>query len=168
MRRRRQRDLDRQRTSRNSFKGVWRTFNGPAGFQCARHVVAELVETYSRTDNENERTELKSQLAKALGDQFTSQQKRRTLEIDRIEAELKKVRDLLRKRSENRQAIIDKRLEQVVREAEGLGWSEPSGFPQADPVFPRDVPRTLRGARRAGGPDPQAPPPGGGGLQDYD
>jgi hypothetical protein len=95
----------------------------------ARHAVAKLVESYRHSGNEKERMELKSQIAKELGEEFLSQQKRRSLELDRVEAQLKKVRDLLRKRSEERQTIIDKRLDQLVREAEGLGWSDPSGFP---------------------------------------
>jgi hypothetical protein len=96
----------------------------------ARHSVAELVDRYSRTENQKDRTELKSQLGKALDDEFVAQHKRRSLELDRVEAQLKKVRDLLRRRIQERQTIVDNRLEQVVREAEGLGWSEPSGFPR--------------------------------------
>jgi hypothetical protein len=102
----------------------------------ARHAVAGLVEKYGRAENETERAELKSQLAKALGDEFVAQQKRRSHELDRVEAQLKKVRDVLRKRADERQSIVDKRLEQLVREAEGLGWSEPSGFPEVHPVIP--------------------------------
>jgi hypothetical protein len=94
----------------------------------ARHAVAELVEKYTQAENDKDRTELKSQLAKALDNQFVSQQKRRSLELDRVEAQLTKVRERLRKRNDEKQTIIDKRLEQLVREAEGLGWSEPSGF----------------------------------------
>ena len=100
----------------------------------AKHTVAGLVERYGQTENEKDRTELKSQLAKALGDEFVAQQKRRSLELDRVEAQLKKVRDVLRKRAEEQQTIVDKRLDQVVREAEGLGWSERSGFPEVHPV----------------------------------
>jgi hypothetical protein len=33
----------------------------------------------------------------------------------------------MKKRDEERKTIIDKRLDQIVREAEGLGWSPPPG-----------------------------------------
>ena len=60
--------------------------------------------------------------------EFDLQQKRRDLDLVRVEARLKKVRDLMKKRSEARQSIIDKRLDQLIREAEGLGWTPPAGI----------------------------------------
>jgi hypothetical protein len=37
------------------------------------------------------------------------------------------LREIMRKRSESRQTIIDKRLDQLLREADGLGWTLPPG-----------------------------------------
>jgi hypothetical protein len=96
----------------------------------ARHTVAELVENYAHAESDKDRAALKPQVAKALENEFVAQQRRRSLELDRIEAQLAKVRERLRKRNDERQTIIDKRLDQLVREAEGLGWSETSGFPR--------------------------------------
>jgi hypothetical protein len=109
----------------------------------ARHTVAELVENLTRAENDKDRASLKSQLAKALENEFVAQQARRSLELDRVEAELTKVRERLRKRNDEKQTIIDKRLDQLVREAEGLGWSEPSDFPQQSSRYPRQ-PSTLQ------------------------
>ena len=53
------------------------------------------------------------ELAEALQKQFDLQQKRRDLEVAHIEAQLKKLREVMRKRGESRQTIIDKRLDQM-------------------------------------------------------
>jgi len=90
---------------------------------------ANLVEEYSRTEDEAQRGKTRAKLAETLQKQFDLQQKRRDLEVARIEAQLKKLRDIMRKRGESRQTIIDKRLDQLLREAEGLGWTPPHGTP---------------------------------------
>jgi hypothetical protein len=86
-----------------------------------------LVAQYGRVE-EAARAKLKEKLASALAKQFDAQQKRRDLELARVEARLKKLREVMRKRGEERKTIIDKRLDQLVREAEGLGWSPPPGL----------------------------------------
>lgn len=86
-----------------------------------------LVEEYAHTDNETQRAKIKSKLSEVLDKQFDLQQKRREMEVAQIEAQLKKLRELMRKRSEARQTIVEKRLDQLLREAEGLGWTSPSG-----------------------------------------
>ena len=40
---------------------------------------------------------------------------------------MKKLRDVMKKRSDARATIIDKRLDQLLNEASGLGWSTPRG-----------------------------------------
>jgi hypothetical protein len=86
-----------------------------------------LVDEYAHTDNESQRAKIKSKLSEVLDRQFDLQQKRREMEVAQIEAQLKKLRELMRKRSEARQTIVEKRLDQLLREAEGLGWTSPSG-----------------------------------------
>jgi hypothetical protein len=95
---------------------------------------ASLVAAYSRADDNQKRDKIKADLSTLLEKQFDAQQKRRDVEVSRIEAQLKKLRDLMRKRSEARQSIVDKRLDQLLRDAEGLGWSSP-GSPQATPFY---------------------------------
>ncbi len=91
----------------------------------AEREVVELIESYKRTENEAERSKIKSKLAALLEKEFDVQQKRRDLELSRVEARLKKVRDLWKKRSDARQTIIGKRLDQLLSEADGLGWTPP-------------------------------------------
>jgi hypothetical protein len=91
----------------------------------AAREVAKLVAEYKQTEDDAERTKIKTKLSAALSKQFDQQQKRRELELARAEAQLKKVRELMKKRGEERKTIVEKRLDQVVREAEGLGWTPP-------------------------------------------
>jgi hypothetical protein len=95
------------------------------GEATAAREVASLVAAYGKTEDKDERKKIETKLATALANQFDLQQKRRELELSRAEAQMKKLRELMRKRTEERKTIIDKRLEQLVREAEGLGWAPP-------------------------------------------
>ncbi|HEV3024616.1 MAG TPA: hypothetical protein VGX76_19205, partial [Pirellulales bacterium] len=46
-----------------------------------------------------------------------------------IEARVKKLREVINKRNEAKRSIIDKRLDQLIREADGLGWNAPAAGP---------------------------------------
>jgi hypothetical protein len=91
----------------------------------AAREVNRLTAEYSKTEGNEARTKIKDKLAAALEKQFTAQQKRRELELARVEAQVKKLRELMKKRDEQRKTIIDNRLDQLVREADGLGWTPP-------------------------------------------
>jgi hypothetical protein len=100
----------------------------------AEREAAGLMKDYARTNKEEQRDKIKGKLSEVLGKEFDLQQKRRDLELARLEAQVKKLRDLMKKRNEARQTIVEKRLDQLIREAEGLGWTAPSGpgFPKAN------------------------------------
>jgi hypothetical protein len=94
----------------------------------AEQQVAKLIESYAHTEGEAKRSGIKSDLSKVLEKEFDAQQKRRDLELKRVEERLKKVRDLMEKRDRARRSIIDNRLDQLIREADGLGWTPPAGI----------------------------------------
>jgi hypothetical protein len=89
--------------------------------------VGKLVQDYSRTEDEGQRSKIRTKLSTILQSQFDLQQKRRDLEVTRIETQLKKLRELMQKRTAARQSIVEKRLDQLLREADGLGWTPPAG-----------------------------------------
>jgi hypothetical protein len=112
--------------------------------------VQSLVRQLADSDDDKSKAELKDKLAATLDKQFDAQQKLRQLEISRIEARVKKLQDLVRKRTESRRKIIDNRMEQLLNEAEGLEWGNAAragsqGIPQ---LFPGSRP----GMRPAGVP----------------
>jgi hypothetical protein len=103
--------------------------------------VQNLMRDYKRTEDADERGKIKTKLVAALAKQFDAQQKRRDLELARVEAQLKKLRELMKKRDEERKTIIDRRADQLVRDAEGLGWAPPSGFSTSSSFGAQGLPR---------------------------
>lgn len=91
--------------------------------------VRTLVNQYAGTEKEGDRAAIKKKLAANLEKQFDLQQKRREMEVARIEAQLKKLRDLIKKRTDARQSIKDRRMDQLIQEVEGLGWTSSSPLP---------------------------------------
>ena len=81
----------------------------------------KLVKQLGKAEGEN-KDKIKSKLTDTLGKQFDVRQKRHEAEIAALEAQIKKLKEMVQKRQENRREIIGKRLDQLVREAEGLGW----------------------------------------------
>jgi len=97
--------------------------------------VADLLAQYARDQDEAKRGAVKTKLAAALDKQFELQQQRREIEAAQIEAQIKKLRELMKKRSDARQTIVQKRLDQLVNEADGLGWTSPHGASGRGDVF---------------------------------
>jgi hypothetical protein len=74
----------------------------------------------ARSDVDKEKA--KSLLAQVLDKQFDLRQRRQFREIESLEQQVRKLRELVQKRQENRGEIVSKRLDQILRNAQGLGW----------------------------------------------
>jgi hypothetical protein len=96
------------------------------------HESGEIVQRFAESDNAPDRKKITAELRETLARQFDVQRKRRELELGRIEEQVRKLRDQIKKRDDARETIIDRRLDQLVNEFEGLGWASPAGpRPQA-------------------------------------
>jgi hypothetical protein len=84
--------------------------------------VDKLAQQLAKTKGEGERETLRTKLSDLLEKQFDEGQKRHQAESEALEAQVKRLKELISLRNENRKEIINRRLEQVVREAQGLGW----------------------------------------------
>ncbi|WP_165225380.1 hypothetical protein [Aquisphaera insulae] len=95
-------------------------------FTAKENAIARQAETLARelesAESDTKRAEIKSKLGEALGKQFDLRQEKHQKEIEALEAQVKKLKDLVEKRKENRSEIISRRLDQIVREAQGLGF----------------------------------------------
>ena len=80
-----------------------------------------LIRQLEAADSDTLRRDIKAKLGETLSKQFDAGQKRYGLEIEAIEAQIKRLKDLVRKRQENRAEIISRRLDQIVRDSQGLG-----------------------------------------------
>jgi|SRR5579884_274454 len=85
------------------------------------HESEELVKQLGKAEGDN-KEKIRTKLTETLGKQFDARQKRHDAEIAALEAKIKKLKEMVQKRQDNRREIISRRLEQLVREAEGLGW----------------------------------------------
>jgi hypothetical protein len=81
-----------------------------------------LIRKLEAADSDTARAEIKTQMSANLGKQFDARQKRHDQEIKALEAKVKKLKELVSKRQESREEIISRRLEQVLRDSQGLGW----------------------------------------------
>jgi hypothetical protein len=82
----------------------------------------EVARQLGSAKSDADRDKLKTQLSTILEKQFELRQQRHKKEIESLEAQVKKLHDLVDKRQENRREIVAKRLDQVLQEAQGLGW----------------------------------------------
>ncbi|HVX11480.1 MAG TPA: hypothetical protein VHC22_09885 [Pirellulales bacterium] len=85
--------------------------------------VQTLAHQLADSNDDKQRAELKDKLSQTLDKQFDTQQKLRELEVSRIEARVQRLRELIRKRTDSRRKIIDNRFEQLLNDADGLGWT---------------------------------------------
>ena len=81
-----------------------------------------LIRQLEAADSDTLRHDIKAKLGETLSKQFDASQKRYGLEILALEAQIKRLKDLVRKRQENRAEIISRRLDQIVRDSQGLGF----------------------------------------------
>jgi hypothetical protein len=120
------------------FRGMMGSMASPADDdpEMAKLAVAEaeladsseaLLTQYAAAEKPDDQKRLKAEIRDALEKQFDVQHQRRELELARVEDRIKKVREQLKKRNEARETIVDRRLDQLINDAEGLGWTAPAG-----------------------------------------
>ena len=86
------------------------------------HRVDELKRKFEGAKTDSQRNEIYKELAENLGKQFDVRQKRHGLEIEALETRVRKLKELVRRRQESREDIVSRRLDQILKELEGLGW----------------------------------------------
>jgi hypothetical protein len=73
----------------------------------------DLAERYRRV-GEGDRGALRKELAEVVTKHFEVRQQRRELELKRMDEQLARLRDAIKKRQESRQRIIDRRVSELV------------------------------------------------------
>jgi hypothetical protein len=87
---------------------------------------AEILARFTEAENAAERKKISAELRETLAKQFDVQRQRRELELARVEERVRKLREQIKKRDDARETIIERRLDQLINDAEGLGWSPPA------------------------------------------
>jgi flagellar motility protein MotE (MotC chaperone) len=88
---------------------------------------ARLAKQYAKSEKEEEKKEIRKKLGEVLGQQFDLHLQEQQKELDELEKQITDLKALLKKRKDSRTTIIDRRLEQLIQDAEGLGWHAPGG-----------------------------------------
>jgi hypothetical protein len=90
----------------------------------------QLLQEYTKATKPEEKQEIRKKLIEAVGKQFDANAQHQKEELEDLEKQIAKLRDLLKKRLDAKTSIVERRLEQLIQEAEGLGWTAPgtSGF----------------------------------------
>jgi hypothetical protein len=86
------------------------------------HEAEQLKRSLEQSKTDSKKSEIRTKLAENLGKQFDLRQKRHGLEIEALETQVKKLKELVRRRQESREDIISRRVDQLLREVDGLGW----------------------------------------------
>lgn len=68
------------------------------------------------------RDEVRAEFRKLIDEHFEVRQKRRTLQLSRLESEMKRMRESIEKRKEAKAQIIDRRVSEMLGEKEELGF----------------------------------------------
>ena len=96
--------------------------------------VSELLRKWKAAGSESDRAKVEKELRAVLKSQFEARLGAHQKEIEQLEAKVKQLREQLELRRKKQDEIVDFRLQQLLREAQGLGWgTEPvtrQGFPQ--------------------------------------
>jgi len=129
--------------------------------------IQQSVNAYATADLDDAmRGDVRQKIAEMLDKQFALRQQRREREIQQIEDRVKKLREALGKRASAKDKIIERRINDLLSDAEGLGWGDAG--PGAGNPFGGGSPYPggrgmLRGSSPYGGPPSGGSPYGGGG-----
>jgi hypothetical protein len=82
----------------------------------------QLIDEYRGTESDSDRADIREKLEQAVEAQFEVRQRIRAQELEQLESRLRKLRELHQKRADAQAEIVGRRVEQLIREADGLGW----------------------------------------------
>jgi hypothetical protein len=121
---------------------------GPNWFAPVQDQSSQLAHEYFKAEKEEDKKEIRKKLADALAKEFDAHMERQQKELADLEKQINELRKLLKKRQEAKTAIIDRRMDQLIQDAEGLGWNAP-GSPHQPRVLWQSTPYS-RPANAAG------------------
>jgi hypothetical protein len=93
-----------------------------ANFQQQSH---QLAKQYVKAEKDDEKKQIRSKLGDVLAKQFDEQVVRQQKELEDLEKQIANLKALLKKRTDAKRTIIERRMDQLIQDAEGLGWNAP-------------------------------------------
>ena len=121
--------------------------------QIVEEKVHRLVDQWKAAKNESDRREIEQELRDAVKGQFNARLAPQRKELEELESQVKQLREKLELRLKKQDEIVDFRVQQLLREAQGLGWGTepetptrggfPGGLPSPSPAvspWPEAIP----------------------------
>jgi hypothetical protein len=118
---------------------------GGPSFFAPQDQTAQLVDQYRKAEKEEDKKEIKKKLTDVLGQEFDAHMKHQQEELANLEKQINDLKALMKKRQDARTTIIDRHMDQLINDAEGLGWNAP-GHPQHAGLWARPNPYYPRSA----------------------
>jgi DNA-binding transcriptional regulator YbjK len=87
---------------------------------------APLARQYVAAEKQEEKKQLRQRLSDTLSQQFDLHVKEQQKELEDLEKQIATLRSVLKKRIDAKATIVERRVEQLIQDAEGLGWNAPS------------------------------------------
>jgi hypothetical protein len=118
-------------------------------WQAAPHAygsgTVQLAHQYVAAEKPEDKKEFRRKLSEELSKEFDVHIKKQQKELEDLEKQIANLRKVLAKRLEAKTTIVERRAEQLIQEAEGLGWNAPSsprgGYGQPLSTSPQKLPR---------------------------
>jgi hypothetical protein len=110
----------------------------PQAGSYARNVSQEtvqLAQQYVKATKEDEKKEIRKKLTDVLSQQFDQRLQQQQKEIDDLEKQIASLKEVLKKRTAAKATIVERRIDALVQEAEGLGWNNPSSPHAMNPFY---------------------------------
>jgi hypothetical protein len=97
----------------------------------------QLAKQYVDSKKEDEKREIRKKLTDVLTQQFDQQIQEQQKELEDLEKQIASLKAVLTKRKEAKSTIVERRIEQLIQDAEGLGWNAPgsSGGGRVGPPY---------------------------------
>jgi hypothetical protein len=86
------------------------------------HIIRSIVERYSAAQDASSKEQSTAELKQLLDKQFDFLQDAKSVELKKLEEQLAKLKELHSKRAKQKEQIVSDRVQQILREADGLGW----------------------------------------------
>jgi hypothetical protein len=113
-----------------AFSGSGEGMPGPMVWQMQmqkQSQAAELAQKYVKSEKESEKKEIRQKLTETLNQMFDEHMEQQQKELEDLEKQIAELRTVMKKRAGAKATIVDRRIEQMIQDAEGLGWNAPGG-----------------------------------------
>ena len=82
----------------------------------------KLAKEYEKSKNESQKNTIKNELRTKLDELFVLRENEKVEKIKKLEAELEKLKEMVKLREQKKQQIIEKRLNELLNDNEALRW----------------------------------------------